>query len=131
MSATLAQNLMPWFDFISSAHALNSLPGGESAPAPRNHGSHTVVSLADGTSPSIICFAWYQPMPRFGTPQPTSTTSHVPAVAPPRRRWRASAESGPCSKGWKYEVMRLWLSRDAPEAPRRRAVHVSATIDYG
>ena len=37
-------------------------------------GSTTAVISAEGTSPSSICFPWYQPMPRFGTPQPTRTT---------------------------------------------------------
>ena len=33
-------NFVPYFSPISSAHALNASPGGDSAPAPRNHGSH-------------------------------------------------------------------------------------------
>ena len=56
-SDTSLQNLVPCAASISSAHALKASPGGESAPAPRNHGSTTEVSFAEGTSPSSICFA--------------------------------------------------------------------------
>ena len=70
-SPMLLTNLVPCLAVISSAHALNVLPGGESAPSPRKYGSTTVVSLAEGHEPSSICLPWYHPMPRLGTPQPT------------------------------------------------------------
>merc|ERR1719387_3028144 len=79
-SATLLQKVTPFF-VSASAHSAKTAPGGESAPAPRNHGSTTALSVADGVSPSSICFAWYQPIPRLGTPAPTTTTSQVLAEA--------------------------------------------------
>ena len=57
-ASTESQKATP-FSFIASAHSANALPGGLSAPAPKNHGSTTAVTAALGTSPSITCLAWY------------------------------------------------------------------------
>ena len=104
-SSSDAANCVPYVAFISSAHSPNALPGGESAPGPRKYGSTMHVSWADGQSPSSICLPWYQPMPRFGTPQPTRMTSHLPS-APPRRRSTPSRPPDGCA------VTRLLESRD-------------------
>ena len=74
------------FPSCSALKAANSAPPGPSLPPPRNHGSTISVSVAEGTSPSRICLAWYQPMPRPGMPQPTSATGVVDAARVARRR---------------------------------------------
>jgi len=62
MSAIDAWNLtLPSCSFLKAA---NSAPPGPSFPPPKNQGSTMSVSVAEGTSPSKICLAWYQPMPR-------------------------------------------------------------------
>ena len=83
---------LPSCSFLKAA---NSAPPGPSAPPPRNQGSTMSVNVADGTSPSKICLAWYQPMPRPGMPQPTSATGVVEAarVASHRGARRCSVRS--------------------------------------
>ena len=84
MSAMLAWNRT--LPSCSALKAANSAPPGPSLPPPRNQGSTMSVNVADGTSPSRICLAWYQPMPRPGMPQPTSATGVVLAARVARRR---------------------------------------------
>ena len=142
-SATDLQSLTP----VPSAHSLNTLPGGESAPSPRNQGSTIAASLEVGTSPSSICFAWYQPIPRLGTPQPTNTTSHVSASPPRSRdmsessdadsRISATSEDSRRSAVMRVgEAMRLRASADrrgalsplAPTRPSARSTSVCARM---
>ena len=84
ISAMLAWNRT--LPSCSALKAANSAPPGPSFPPPRNHGSTISVSVAEGTSPSRICLAWYQPMPLPGMPQPTNATGVVEAARVARRR---------------------------------------------
>ena len=84
MSAMLAwKRTLPSCSFLKAA---NSAPPGPSAPPPRNQGSTMSVSVADGTSPSRICLAWYQPIPLPGIPHPTNATGVVEAARVASRR---------------------------------------------
>jgi len=107
-----------------------TLPGGESAPCPRNHGSTTVVSRALGTSPSRSCFAWYQPMPRFGTPHPIRITSQAASVDPPRRHATDLGKTGwlrtCCRIGWST---RLCTSDEVRVDSAERAKAARATTE--
>ena len=128
MSAIDAWNLT--FPSCSFLKAANSAPPGPSAPPPRNHGSTISVSVAEGTSPSRICFAWYQPMPRPGMPQPTSATGVVEAarVASHRGAPRCSLRRASILAMLSYVVILAMVHRCAAKNLREQPVSASIEI---